>query len=199
MKTAIVLAVEDVLSEAVASRLLALHGLKPASTVGLKGASALRARAVNLNRAAQTVPVFLLTDLDTPRQCPASIVQSWIGTPSSRMLFRVAVMEVESWLLADSVGFTDFARLQADRVPSRVDEQVADPKRLLVNLVRKSRDAQVRRDIVPADGSTALVGVAYNARLTEFVFKFWNPERAASRSTSLHGALVRTKEWAATL
>ena len=45
MKTSIVLAVEDPLSEAVAVRLLALNGLKPANSLVLGGASKLQARA----------------------------------------------------------------------------------------------------------------------------------------------------------
>ena len=199
MKTSIVVAVEDPLSEAVALRLLALNGLKAANSLVLGGASKLQTRAERLNQAARKVPVFLLTDLDTRRRCPASLVENWIHTPSAKMLFRVAVMEVECWLLADSVGFTRFAKLQTDRIPKNVDREVDDPKRLLVNLIRKSRDVRLRRDVVPADGSTAQVGLAYNQRLSDFVVNLWNPEEAASRSASLARAMDRMKEWARAL
>lgn len=199
MSMSIVLAVEDDLSEAVAVRLLALNGLHASSRLVLGGASKLRARAERLNQAARYVPVFLLTDLDVRTRCPATLVKTWIHAPSAKMLFRVAVMEVEGWLLADSVGFTKFAKLHTDRIPRKVDEEIDDPKRLLVNLVRKSRDSRLRRDIVPGEGSTAQVGVAYNQRLSEFVSDQWSPEEAASRSESLARALTRTREWAKAL
>ncbi|HEY5959058.1 MAG TPA: hypothetical protein VIV60_21010, partial [Polyangiaceae bacterium] len=142
-------------------------------------------KAESLNRTALGFPVFMLTDLDSPNRCPFEILESWIAAPRNPdFMLRVAVMEVESWVLAHRDAFAHFAGIGVAQVPSDPDS-IADPKQHLVNLVRKSRNAHLRKDIVPTPGSTAAVGPAYNPRLASFVESTWNPTSAAEVSSSL--------------
>lgn len=97
MTLSVVLAVEDVLSEAVARRVLSSCGVAVAQTIGLRGCGYLRRKASSLNRTALGFPVFMLTDLDSPGRCAGDLVDSWLGAPRNPgFLFRVAVVEVES-------------------------------------------------------------------------------------------------------
>ena len=96
MTTAII-AVEDTLSKIVARKILAAVGLGIGQTLGLKGKQYLQQRARNLNQTARAFPVLMLTDLDTPGQCPLQLIRSWLpGAQHPRFFLRVAVMEVES-------------------------------------------------------------------------------------------------------
>jgi len=105
------LAVEDDLSEAVIRRLLLDTGREYAigTVFGRGGFGYLRSRAKNWNAAAAAgTPVLLLTDLDQ-HPCPPVLIDDWLDIePHSNLIFRVAVREVESWLLADREGLADF-------------------------------------------------------------------------------------------
>lgn len=110
--TPIALATEDALSESVGLRLLAEPscGLRCESRLRRNGAGYLRSRMQSWCEIARRVPVLVITDLDK-KHCPASLVAQWLGTrkrPDS-LLIRVAVREIESWLLADHDGMQRFS------------------------------------------------------------------------------------------
>jgi hypothetical protein len=185
MTTSVILAVEDAVSEVVSRRILEHFGIRVAQSIGHTGYGYLKKKAGALNKTALGFPIFMLTDLDSPNRCPVEILESWIGAPRNPdFLLRVAVMEVESWVLADRDAFAHFAGIAVAHVPNDPDA-INDPKRFLVNLVRKSRNAGLRKDIVPATGSTTAVGPAYNQRLSSFIESSWSPALAAAISTSL--------------
>lgn len=191
-----ILAVEDGISEAVCRRLLSVS--RPEcdvrAVVGLRGYGPLRQRLPELNRSARALEVLLLTDLDTTYPCPGALIDDWREglTFNSRLLFRVAVHEVESWLLADRHSFAAGLRVPVERLPLEPD-LVPDPKRLVVNLARGSRSPTIRADLVPAPGATSAVGPAYNPRMIDFVLNIWNPLQAAAHSPSLRRALERLR------
>ena len=190
------LAVEDPLSEVVARRILA--SVSPRREVslclGLKGKDYLRQKAENLNQASKGSPVFLLTDLDDPKDCPAGLIRSWLKTTRQpNFILRVAVMEVESWIMADREGFARFLSVLPERIPFDTDS-IPRPKEFLVSLARQSRSSRLREDLVPVAGGTSKVGPAYNLQLASFVTQSWNPEAAAKVSHSLRRALHRAKE-----
>ncbi|MDR3566843.1 MAG: hypothetical protein P4L43_02330 [Syntrophobacteraceae bacterium] len=92
-----ILAVEDELSEAVSRKILDHYGLEVHQVMGLRGKGYLEKSAHGLNHAAKGLPIFMLTDLDSPNQCPPGLIRSWIkGEKHQRFFLRVAVMEVES-------------------------------------------------------------------------------------------------------
>jgi hypothetical protein len=188
-----ILAVEDTLSEVVARKLLAVvrPDISVAVAIGNQGRGYLQNRARELNRVAAAVPVFLLADLDRPLPCPSDLISSWISGPPQRHFFcRVAVMEVESWVLADRARFADFLSVPEHRIPENTDE-INFPKEFIVTLARRSRRKDIRDDLVPATGSTSPVGPAYNPRLASFVGGLWDPRVAAAASPSLARAVRR--------
>lgn len=188
-----ILASEDVLSEAVLRRLLSAFRpeLAVSASLGLRGKSYLQSRARELNRTARGVPVFLLVDLDRPSSCAPELLAEWFGTPlEPQMLFRVAVVEVESWLLADRHGLSTFIGVPVNRIPLLTDG-IEQPKEFLVNLARRAKRRAVREELVPEPGATTSVGPGYNSQLSWFVSQGWNPSAAAASSDSLRRGIDR--------
>jgi len=193
-----IVAVEDVLSEAVLRKTIftVRPDVQVATAIGQRGKGYLKAKARELNRTAVAVPVILLVDQDSSGDCPPSLITSWFGgTRSRRLLFSVAVMEIESWVLAHRSALATLLSIPEHRIPLSSDD-IQQPKEFLVNLARQSRSKTIREDFVPAPGSTATVGPAYNLRLTRFVEATWSPTVAAQVSASLARTLERLKEFA---
>ena len=187
----VILVIEDRLSDAVATKILEKFGIEIVKRIGFQGKSDLERKAPELNRAANGITVFMLTDLDSPRDCPPRLIRSWIrGTLNPKFFFRVAVMEVEAWVMADRIGFADFLSVPLHRIPSPTDN-ILNPKEFLLSLARRSKKRDVREALVPAQGATLSVGNEYNTLLSEFVREHWDLERAASASPSLKRTLDR--------
>ena len=186
-----VLAVEDALGEAVSRRILTSLGITVSQRLGLKGKNYLRSKARSLNQAAKGFAVFMLTDQDSPDPCPPQLIQSWLRvTPQPRFFLRIAVMEVESWIMADRRGIAHFLSIPLSRIPTDTDA-IPKPKEFLVSLARLSKKTQLRADIVPNPGATSKVGPGYNNRIGEFVRTHWNIQRASAVSNSLKRTLTR--------
>lgn len=188
-----IVAVEDVLSEVVVRRLI--ETIRPDLSISVvmrkNGRGYLQSRARDLNRTAQSVPVLIVADLDRPSPCPADLIDQWLSSPPApSLLFRVAVMEIESWILADRDSFADFLAVPAHRIPGNADE-IAQPKEFIVSLARRSRRKDIRDDLVPKAGATSAVGPAFNPRVGAFVSGSWNVERAARVSPSLRRSVDR--------
>ena len=194
----IILAVEDALGAAVSIRILTSLGIAVSQRLGLKGKSYLQNKADSLNRTARGFPVFMLADQDAPNPCPPQLIQSWIkGIQHPHFFLRVAVMEVESWIMADRRGVADLLAIPLSRIPRDTDT-IPHPKELLVALARRSRKTGLREELVPRPGATSTVGPAYNSRLGEFVRSDWNIQRASAASNSLKRTLDRLRTFRAT-
>jgi len=185
------LATEDELSEITLDRLLeALNRF----TVGFRyrkgGFGYLRKTIHGWNQAAKGTPYVVLTDLDAAN-CASELINSWLPLPKNpNLLFRVAVREVESWLLADAENFSKFIGVTPSLIPVETD-RLSDPKATLIQLAAKSRFRYIREDIVPRRGSTAKQGPDYNGCLGKFVREFWSPDIARNNSPSLARTLDR--------
>ena len=190
----VILAVEDRLSDAVATKILEKFDVGILKRIGYKGKSDLERKTLELNRAANGITVFMLTDLDSPQDCPPRLIRSWIkGTLNPRFFFRVAVMEVESWIMADRIGFAAFLSIPSHQIPSPTDN-ILNPKEFLVSLARRSRKKAIREALVPRPEANFSVGTEYNTLLSEFVQDYWNLERAATVSPSLKRTLERLSQ-----
>ena len=190
----VILAIEDRLSDAVATKILEKFGIEIVERIGFQGKSHLEQKTPEFNRAANGITVFMLTDLDLPRECPPGLIRSWIKGPlNPKFFFRVAVMEVESWVMADRIGFADFLSVPLHRIPSPTDN-ILNPKEFLLSLARRSKRKTVREALVPAQGATLSVGSEYNTLLSEFVREHWDLERAAVVSPSLKRTLDRISQ-----
>jgi hypothetical protein len=109
------------------------------------------------------------------------------------MLFRVAVRQVESWILADRTKVAAFLRTSQSLVP-RDPDALPDAKAALVHLARRSTSRTVRLDLVPTPDSARKVGVAYTARMIEFIEGAWDPIGAMANSDSLRRCVRRLQE-----
>lgn len=185
------LVVEDHLSEAVARKILHKSGQTFAvgtRYVGLRGSGYIKRHLPGFNRAAVTTPFFVLTDLDD-KTCPPLLLQKWLPQPvNQNLIFRVAVREVEAWLLAHRDGIARFFGIQRDLIPLDV-EALENPKEVLIGLARKSKRSDIRKDITPPAGSLRTQGPDYNGRLVDFVEKSWDPQQAMRNSPSLSRAM----------
>ena len=145
---------------------------------------------------------LVMRDLDSPafpddgNKCPASeIVRLLQGKEKSpNLLLRFAVVEAESWLLADGDSLSKFMSVRQQlQIPST--DAVKNPKERLIALAGKSRQKEIRKGIPPAPNSGRKIGPAYNDILTDFVAQHWNPKRAAKRSKSLRRTLDRLAKY----
>jgi hypothetical protein len=187
--------VEGLLDESVARRLIAHCGCTPGAGFGKNGVRYLREKAPGFNvRALHGNPILMLVDfMDTGLECPPAVPVAWLPNRSTRLLLRVVVREIESWLLADRDGIAAFLGVSPARVPV-APETLPDPKQTLVNLARRSRRKAVRMAFTPAPGVSALVGPEYVTSLQEFATSFWDVEAAQTNAASLNRALVRLGE-----
>lgn len=183
------MAVEDALSEAVLRRALADRPVRyeVGAVYSHGGSGYLRKQATAFNNAAKAGPFILLTDLDQ-HGCPPELVTTWLaGRPKhNSFLFRVAVREVESWLLGDMAHLKSFLHLKG--VPAAAaPEALLDPKQTLLRLSLRSRVRRIREAIVWRDDKSGRLfqGPDYNGVLAEFVTKHWKPSVARSACPSL--------------
>jgi hypothetical protein len=181
------LAVEDQLSELMLRRVVARRsGLQIGLVFSRGGYGYLRMRACAFNQAAEHIPFLLLTDLDKGR-CAPKLVREWLGDRPRHphFLLRVAVPEVESWLLADSEGLQRFLGLRGTRDFSE-PEGLADAKAQLLALAERASPRHLREGLVRRDKhGQRHQGPNYNGALGHFVQDRWDFQRAASRCPSL--------------
>jgi hypothetical protein len=194
--TALALATEDEISEAVGIKLLADHPIlaeRPLMLLRRGGFGYLRSRMDIWRQMANRQIVIVVTDLDRA-VCPLVLLQDWLGTERQcpqDLLLRIAEREVESWLLADHAAFEKLIGNKG-RLPVEPDK-LPDPKRHLLTLAQKAPRA-VREDLVAQQGALAKQGIGYNRRLVGWVQEEWSPERAATRSPSLSRAINAVRE-----
>lgn len=196
--TPIMLATEDELSEVVGQRLVSETAghLHVCQTFRKRGFGYLKSNMQKFLEISRHTPLVLLTDLDRT-ECAPSLMKDWLGGRKRypRFLFRVAVRETESWLLADREAIADFLGVSIGRLPTAPDT-LLDPKADLLKLARSSKNRRLKQDLLPAPGSTSKIGLGYNAVLGEFVRTQWSCERAVRHSPSLAKARYRINELA---
>jgi len=191
----LVLVVEDHLSEEVAKALLRQSGQQyEVEHRLLFNKTKIQEKINGLNNASKGFPHFVLTDQDSIKGCPPSEIRRLIrGQVNANLLYRVAVMEIESWVMAHRDAFAKFLSIPEDKIPDDPDK-ILQPKECLINLARKSRCKALREDIVPR-GATSKQGPDYNGRLVGFVRENWNAQQAAQHSPSLKRTLQRLKQF----
>ncbi len=182
-------AVEGIVDEAVARKLIIEAGGSPGTFYGKRGKPFLHQKIQGFNNAAKTWPWLVLVDLDHDAECAPPFYTEWVPNPAQHLCFRVAVREVESWLLADAESLGSFLGISPNSIP-RNPEGLDDPKREMVDIARRSRRGAIRKDMVPREGSGRSVGPAYNSRLIEYVHNYWRPDVAGKKAESLRRAMA---------
>ncbi len=197
--TSVVLATEDILSECIGTKLLQEIDITPIQIQYLRrnGAGYLYKMRESWKKISIHRPVLLITDLDQ-RACASEMKHHWLGsaTAPANLLMRVAVREIESWILADHDAIRQLIGTKGKLPP--MPDHLPDPKAHLVQLA-KSAPREVRSDMIKEQGAAASQGIGYNTRLQDLIQTRWNAERAATRSDSLARARIRIRELAGRL
>ncbi|MDZ7919381.1 hypothetical protein [Rhodoferax sp.] len=192
MRVDVALVAEDVLSLAVMRKVIEHTGrdYQIVRTLNEKGVGNIRKALDKYRNASYALAHVVLVDLDDA-ECPPLLREQWgvVNLPDA-MLFRVAVREIESWVLADRDGFSAFFGVAVNKI-TQDPESLQDPKQSLINIVRKGRNRKLITEIVPAQGVPMSKGPLYNERLTEFVTDVWDVDKAISSAPSLRRTFER--------
>jgi hypothetical protein len=167
-------------------------GFQVARVMNMRGKSQLDAHLQRYNEAARVQPWFILRDLDNDAGCAPDLRRTLCSQESSLLVLRIAVREVESWLLADTQAMAELLKVPEAWLPADPDAE-PDPTSTLVNLARRSKRADVRERLVPRQGASAQVGPLFEASIVAFGMNHWSPERASRKSDSLRRARAALK------
>lgn len=184
------LAAEDLPGLAIGRLLIArTKTLKVYREENANGFGTLRNKSANFhNMATRGFPVLIIADLDM-NPCPSGLQRKWLGcSPHEHFLFRIAVREIESWLLADREGIAELLKINPQSIPAN-PEALDDPKAELLNLAKKS-SRKIQEALLPPRGSKARIGPEYNSTITDYVNTRWNMQAAATRAPSLKRAIA---------
>lgn len=186
-------AVEGIVDEAVLRRLVKDTGGTLGPVHGKNGKSQLIQKLDGYNRAAKFSPWVVLLDLNQEDDCAPPLKASRLPAPAPNMCFRIAVREIEAWLLADKERLARFLCVPSAMIPSH-PEKLDNPKKAIVDLAKRSSRRDIREDIIPREGSGRPVGPAYASRMIEFAENLWQPAVASKRSDSLRRCRKRIQE-----
>ena len=192
----IYIASEDLLSRSVAEKIIKIcrPDFSPYPIGPDRGKSAVLKKLPDYNKSAVGRIFFVVVDLDNER-CVVDFIKKCVHrTPLNKgLLFRIAVREIESWLLADRIGFSHHFKIPKQKLPENPDS-LEDPKQFLVNTIQRyCKSKNHKENIVPQKTTGAVVGPAYNLSLIQFIESDWNVERAGQNSSSLKRAVKALK------
>lgn len=192
---AIDLLVEGYVDELVLRAALTRLNHQVGTVYGKRGVSFLKQRAEGIAvRGAHGHRVLIVADaMDLDALCPSEAARSLVSAPPSGTLVRVAVREMEAWLLASRAELARFLRISLARIPTHSD-QVVDPKERLINLARQSSSSKLREMMVPRIGTSAQVGVGYVDAVSNFLNGYWDSDAAAEVSPSFRKFQLRLCE-----
>jgi hypothetical protein len=183
-------AVEGPSDEAALRQISGSLGIEIGEVYGRNGKSNVAKSLLGFNYAARHEPWIVIIDLDK-EECVVSTLKTLLPEPSNFMCLRIAVRELEAWLLADAERFSQYFSVSVSVVPIAPDD-LPDPKLTLINLVRKSRRSSIRFDMVPDPKLGQSIGPAYTTRIIEYINSEhgWRVEVAAQHSPSLRRAMA---------
>jgi hypothetical protein len=177
----------------VCRRLAKEVGVVLSATYVTQGSQRLDSKLASYNQAARFSRWLVLRDLDQA-ECAVMLRQRLLPKPADHMRFRIAVREVEAWLIADRERLARFLHVSPARI-TKAPDALDDPKRELVNLARASRNSRVRDGLVPPEGGQRTVGPGYTTLMSEFILRAWRPREAAKNSPSLRRCLQALDDW----
>lgn len=133
------------------------------------------------NEAAKWDYWVVIIDMDNASDCVAEYKKLLLPNSSEKMIFRIAIRKIESWILADAEAVAFYLGIKQTLVPTN-PETLPDPKASLMSLVYKSKRKDIKEDMLPK------VGLKQGARYTERIkdlLQYWRPEIAQQSSESL--------------
>lgn len=177
-------AAEGLCDLAAIQKLLEDRGHEIEREFNCRGKGNLNKRLSGFVAAADHFDWFILRDLDRDASCaPELIAQLVRGGVPPRMVLRIAVRTLETWLFADRVELARWLHVSQNLIP-RNPEALPDPKSTLANVASRSRDRSIRERMAPDPHSGASVGPEYEAALLQFIRDVWSPRRAIASEAS---------------
>lgn len=150
-----------------------------------------------VNMARNGLRVIVLVDLDR-LACAPTLLREWLSLEEGSaivlpdpLIIRVAVREIESWVMADRFNLAAYLSISIDNFPLAPDD-LPDPKQHFLSVIRRKGTKAWHKEMLP-QGRTASIGPAYNERLCDFIVKHWNPMQAAKHSPSLGKTIAALK------
>lgn len=189
------LVLEGALEVPLAQRLLTFCGHESGFVYRLNGARNVKGKAHRYHTLTKTgAAVLVLSDfMDANQPCiPMArhdYLDRYLHEPSPKFLLRFAVQELESWILADRKGASDYLHVPLSKIPAQ-PESLSDPKLALVNLARKSKSSLIRECIVPDEQHGGVVAPSYVEVMSRFLVTSWSPRRAQENSESLRRCIT---------
>ncbi len=182
--------------EIVVKKILLASGHGTGTVFGKNGIGSVQAKAFGLSRRAlHGTPVLIVADfMDLDEECPGQAALQLVPNAPELCLVRLAVPEIESWVMASRKEFAEFLNISISHIPEDTDS-VADAKQTLVNLARKCRNKRKREAFVPLQGSSATIGPGYVDEIASFMQTSWNLESAKIGSNSLRRAIIRLDQF----
>ncbi|OQY28497.1 MAG: hypothetical protein B6244_07030 [Candidatus Cloacimonetes bacterium 4572_55] len=158
------------------------------------GRGYIKKKLESFNQASSITPYLVLTDLDR-NPCAPDLIKKWVTDFAlhPNLIFRVAVREVETWLLADRKNFANFLGVSKDKILREIESEKF-PKQLIVRLAKKSKKRLIREKIVPRC-KYVKVGPEYNSALVEFILTKWDYKVAAEASNSLSKLILSLRRF----
>ena len=193
-KLPITIAIEGLHDQHVIGTLLQSLEIPLGNVYGMQGKDDLDKQIARYNEAAKISPWMVVRDLDQDATCAAELRKSLLPNPVPGMFFRIAVRAVEAWLLADRDRASSYFQIPKNKIPLD-PETLQDPKRDLVQLVKKHARNPMKKDMVPPLGYTVKVGPGYTFRVIEYATRKWRPSVAAEHSESLRRCIMRLEQW----
>jgi hypothetical protein len=183
-------ATEGYPDEVVAQSILRTLGFDVGNYYNCKGKSILDAKLHGYNAGARYWPWFVLRDMDHDADCAPDLLAALLPNPGRHMVFRIAVREIEAWLLADRGSFSHFFRVDRNRIPTQPD-LLDDPKSTVLEIIQHSRSRAIRDAMLPRKNSGVTEGPGYAIQIAQFASGPWQPRVAAVSSDSLNRCLRR--------
>lgn len=140
--------------------------------------------------AARHQPWFITRDLDHDDECALRLRERLLANIPDNLCFRIAVRQIESWLIADRSRLAEHLGVSIGRLPIN-PELEHDPKQIIIEAARRSRRRAVRETVPPREGSGRKVGLGYRDILETFVADVWEPRDAMANSISLSSTIRR--------
>lgn len=168
-------------------------GVSVGTVYGQKGIDHFKQQAAGFAVRGRYSPILLLADFcDLHSDCIVQAVRELVPDPPPLAHVRLAVRELESWVLASRSRVALYFGVSLAHVPTDPDE-LDDPKLSLVNLARRSPYRRRGSMFVPVPGHSGVVGRDYLDGLSELINEHWDLEEACEHSPSLRRFLARFK------
>ena len=134
------------------------------------------------------MPWLVLLDLNSD-ECPPSLKNKLLSEVAPSMCFRIAVREIESWLMGDTESLAAYLGVSRGQLPLD-PEEIDKPKNSLLQLAKESNKREIREGVARKGSKHLEPGPRYTALMRKYVQTHWRPEVAAKRADSLRRAMA---------